>query len=114
VYRTRIPNPGLEITTDAQSPVQAIHDGYVTMIARAADFDNFVMVSHGRYKTIYANLSEVTVTENMYLRAGDLIGRSGAENSSKGTTVVLILKDGVTSLDPAQWILPRQQVQASN
>lgn len=114
VYRTRVPNPGLEITTDPQSPVQAIHDGYVTMIARAADFENFVMVSHGRYRTIYANLSEVSVTQDMYIRAGDLIGRSGAENSSKGTTVVLILKDGLTNLDPAQWILPRQQVQASN
>lgn len=114
VYRTRVPNPGIEITTDPLSPVQAIHDGYVTLIARAADFENFVMVSHGRYKTIYANLSEVNVTQNMYIRAGDLIGRSGAENSSKGTIVVLILKDGVTSLDPAQWILPRQQVQASN
>lgn len=114
VYRTRVPNPGIEITTDPQSPVQAIHDGYVTLIARAADFENFVMVSHGRYKTIYANLSDINVTQNMYIRAGDLIGRSGAENSSKGTTVVLILKDGMTNLDPAQWILPRQQVQASN
>ncbi len=114
VYRTRVPNPGIEITTDPQSPVQAIHDGYVTLIARAADFENFVMVSHGRYKTIYANLSEISVTQNMYIRAGELIGRSGAENSSKGTTVVLILKDGLTNLDPAQWILPRQQIQASN
>lgn len=114
VYRTRVPNPGLEISTDARSPVHAIHDGYVRMIARAADFENFVMLDHGRYKTIYANLSEITVTENMYIRAGDILGRSGAENSARGTTVVLILKDGIVSLDPAQWIVPRPQIQASN
>ncbi|HAC14594.1 MAG TPA: hypothetical protein DCE78_01430 [Bacteroidetes bacterium] len=114
VYRTRVPNPGIEISTDANSPVQAIHEGYVSLVAQAADFDNFVMINHGRYRTIYANLSEVLVTEHMYIRAGDILGRSGSENSSKGTTVVLILKDGITTLDPTQWILPKQQIQASN
>lgn len=111
VYRTRLPNPGIHISTDSQSPVQAIHDGYVSMISVAQDFDNFVLVNHGRYKTIYANLSDVSVTENMYIRAGDIVGRSGTERSAQGTTVILIIKDGITNVDPAQWIMPRQQAQ---
>lgn len=111
VYRTRVPNPGIEISTDARSPVMATHDGYVTLIGFAADFDRFMMVDHGKYKTIYANLSEVLVGTDSYVRAGDIIARSGSENSSKGTTLVFIIKEGTVSLDPAQWILPRQQTQ---
>lgn len=111
VYRTRVPNPGIEISTDARSPVMATHDGYVTLIGFAADFDRFMMVDHGKYKTIYANLSEVLVATDTYVRAGDIIARSGSENSSKGTTLVFIIKEGTVSLDPAQWILPRQQAQ---
>jgi septal ring factor EnvC (AmiA/AmiB activator) len=111
VYRTRVPNPGIEISTDSRSAVMATHDGYVSLIGFAADFDRFVMINHGKYKTIYANLSEVLVATDSYVRAGDIIARSGSENSSKGTTLVFIIKEGTDSLDPAQWILPRQQAQ---
>ncbi len=108
VTRTQVPNPGIEISTEPGSPVYATHDGYVSGIFRAFGYDNLVIVNHGRYLTVYANMSEVTIPLNMFVRAGDMLGRSGTENSAKGSTLVFIVRDGSTNLNPSDWITPRQ------
>lgn len=109
VYRTQLPNPGIEVSTEARGPVLAVHDGYVASIIRIADYDDVVIVNHGTYRTIYGNLSEVLVTQNMYLRAGDLIGRAGNTNSAMGTSVFFMVREGAINLNPSDWIVPRQQ-----
>lgn len=109
VYRTELPNPGIEVSTEARSPVLAVHDGYVSQIMRIPDYDDVVIVTHGNYRTIYGNLSEVMVSQNMYLRAGDLIGRSGVSNSAMGTSVFFMVRVGPTNVNPSDWLEPQRR-----
>ncbi len=110
VYKTRIPNPGIEVATGSREPVYAIHDGFSSAGGhlQVPEYGNLVILFHGEYKSIYGNLSEVVVRPNSYVRAGELIGYGGTSSSSKGESVFLMIKKGQTNVDPAQWIQPRR------
>ncbi|WP_164682854.1 murein hydrolase activator EnvC family protein [Cyclonatronum proteinivorum] len=104
VYRTSTPNPGIHISTDPRSPVYAVHDGYVLEIMAIMGFDETVFVHHGTYVTAYANLSEISVSRNDRVGAGDIIGLSGDESSTNGSTLVFLIGQGNNFVDPQQWL----------
>ena len=104
LYGTEVNNPGVEIATEARSPVRVVHDGYVFEIQSLPGFGTVVFVKHGRYITAYGNLSEIRVRRNTYLRAGDVIGLSGDDNSLKGRALFFMVREGNQNLDPEQWI----------
>ena len=110
VYKTRIPNPGIEVATGSREPVYAIHDGFSSAGGhlQVPEYGNLVILFHGEYKSIYGNLSEVVVRPNSFVRAGELIGYGGTSASAKGESVFLMIKKGQTNVDPAQWIQPRR------
>jgi murein hydrolase activator len=110
VYKTRVPNPGIEVATGSREPVYAIHDGFSSAGGhlQVPEYGNVVILFHGEYKSIYGNLSEVVVRPNSFVRAGELIGYGGTSASSKGESVFLMIKKGQADVDPAQWIQPRR------
>lgn len=110
VYKTVTYNPGLEIASGSREPVYAIHDGFTGSSGHLVipGFDNTLILYHGKYKSIYGNLSEVLVGPNTYVRVGDLIGYGGTARSAKGESVFLMIKRGQDTVDPAAWIQPRQ------
>jgi septal ring factor EnvC (AmiA/AmiB activator) len=110
VYRTRVPNEGVEMTTGSREPVYAIHDGFISAGGQlvAPKYGTLLILYHGDYKTIYGNLSEVIVPPGTFVRAGDLIGYGGTSLSPMGESIFFMVRKGKTNLDPAQWITPRQ------
>lgn len=104
VYRTSTPNPGIHISTEPRTPVYAVHDGYVLEIMAIMGFDETVFVHHGTYVTAYANLSEISVSRNDRVRAGDIIGLSGDESSTNGAVLVFLIGQGNNFVDPQQWL----------
>jgi len=110
VYKTRVPNEGIEVATGSREPVYAIHDGYTSSNGPivAPNFGTLLIVSHGTYRTIYGNLSEVSVAPGTFVRAGELIGYGGTSVSPKGESIFFMVRKGATNLDPAQWIQPRR------
>jgi murein hydrolase activator len=104
VYRVEIPSEGIEIATEPLSTVRSVHDGFVSIVMPLNGFDTMVVVNHGRYKTAYGNLTGVTVRPQSYVRAGDIIGRGGDENSSMGSAVFFMIRDGEMNIDPEKWI----------
>ncbi len=107
VYGTRIDHPGIEILTEARSEVKAVHDGYVFAVQPIPGFGNCVFVRHGRYITVYGNMSDISVGRNRFVRAGEVIGRSGDEDSLRGTSLFFMIRDQNTNLDPEVWITSR-------
>jgi murein hydrolase activator len=107
VYGTRIDHPGIEILTEARSEVKAVHDGYVFAVQPIPGFGNCVFVKHGRYITVYGNMSDIAVGRNRFVRAGEVLGRSGDEDSLRGTSLFFMIRDQNTNLDPEVWITSR-------
>lgn len=107
LYGTTTQNLGVDIAAEAGSQVRAVHDGYVFLIRAIPGYGDAVFVNHGRYKTVYANLSEIRVRNEQYLRAGDVIGLSGNENSLRGISLFFMIRDGSVNVDPEQWFARR-------
>ncbi|MDR2361126.1 MAG: peptidoglycan DD-metalloendopeptidase family protein [Prevotellaceae bacterium] len=68
------PNNGIDITTDANSPVQAVFDGEVRRVFTVPGMNNCVMVLHGDYYTLYCKLSTVAVKTGDKVAAGQALG----------------------------------------
>ncbi|MEX0994915.1 MAG: peptidoglycan DD-metalloendopeptidase family protein [Balneolaceae bacterium] len=104
VFNTRTNNPGIEIAVPSESQVRAVHDGYVFAVQPLPGYGDMVMVSHGRYKTVYGNLSDIFVSRGSILRRGDIIGLSGNEDSIRGEVLFFLIRDGTQDVNPESWI----------
>jgi len=104
VFRTRTNNLGVDIAAPAQSQIQVVNDGYVLRVQPVTSYGDMVIVSHGRYLTVYGNLSDVYVSRGNILRRGDVIGLSGDENSIRGEVLFFAIRDGTQTINPESWI----------
>lgn len=104
VFGTRTSNPGVDISAPPASPVQSVHAGYVFAVQPLTGFGDVIMVHHGRYKTVYGNLSDIYVTRGQVLERGDVIGRSGDENSIRGPVLFFMIRDGNQNVNPEAWL----------
>lgn len=68
-------------------------------------YGDLVFVNHGRYKTVYGNLSQVMVHKNMILSKGDVIGLSGDKDSAKGEVLFFMVRNGNKNVDPESWLV---------
>ncbi len=98
-------NPGLTIETQTGAAVKAVYEGDVTSI-----FDvegNWgVMVRHGKYFTVYSNLTSVSVTKGQKVVTGQILGKASANDDGNGEIEFLLLQER-TNLNPESWIRRR-------
>lgn len=104
VYGTVTSNLGVEIVTDPQSSVHAVHDGYVIDVRPIPSYGDVVVVKHGRFFTAYGNLSEIMVRKNEVLDKGDMLGLSGTSDSPKGESLFFLIRENSDNLDPEKWL----------
>ncbi|MEX0594321.1 MAG: peptidoglycan DD-metalloendopeptidase family protein [Balneolaceae bacterium] len=104
VFGTRTNNPGIDISVPPASPVDVVNNGYVFAVQPLPGFGDVVMVHHGRYKTVYGNLSDIYVTRGQVLQRGDTVGRSGDENSIRGPVLFFMIRDGNQNVNPERWL----------
>ena len=104
VFGTRVNSLGVEISTSGGANVQAVSDGIVVAIQPIQGYGDVVILNHGRYKTAYGNLSELSVRRNQVLSAGDRIGASGTASSSRGEVVFFVVRDGTENVNPEIWL----------
>jgi septal ring factor EnvC (AmiA/AmiB activator) len=71
-------NPGIDIRARVGTPVVAVADGDVSNVSWLPGFGSLVIVDHRNgFRSVYANLSGVSVTQGATVRAGSRIGNSG-------------------------------------
>jgi len=61
-------NNGVDISTGSKAAVRAVYSGKVTSVFVIPGAGRAVMISHGNYRTVYANLGDV------YIAKGDQVG----------------------------------------
>lgn len=78
VYRTTVPHNGIELETVPASPVTVVYPGKVLYSAVFQDLGFTVVVQHaGGALSLYAGLSEVSVSEGDVLALDTHLGRAG-------------------------------------
>ena len=99
-----VDNPGLTIATDIGSSVKAVFDGTVTMVIN--DDVQTVSIQHGRYFTLYSNLTGVSVQTGQTIKTGQTIGRTAANMDGIGA-LEFMMSNEKNNLDPAKWLKRR-------
>lgn len=78
VLKTVTQNTGIDIATPVGSDVIAVADGEVAVLSFIPGFGNVLILNHyNGYRTVYAHLSEVTVSESQRIGEGTVIAKSG-------------------------------------
>lgn len=79
------PHTGVDISARAGAPVQASARGTVTFAGRSPGYGNTVEIDHGfGYRTRYAHLSRLRVSEGQRVRRGDVIAEVGQTGLTTG------------------------------
>lgn len=97
-------NKGIYIQTPAGSSARAVFDGVVTQIFYIQG-NNGVIIQHGNYRTVYANLTQIFVHEGEHVSAKQGIGKiyTDSENDNK-TELYFQVYNGRNVQNPESWI----------
>lgn len=100
-----IRNNGVDITTNPGDKARAIFNGTVSKVFLVPGSNSAVIVRHGQYISVYANLREVYVKQGDVIKTKQDIGLiySDAEENNKTVLKFQIWRDNV-KLNPEDWI----------
>ena len=98
-------NPGITIcTVQPGNNVKSVFEGEVASVFNIGDSKS-VMIRHGKYFTVYSNLSSVTVTKGANVGTGQSIGKVGVdEETGEGGKLEFLLMVENKKLNPEQWL----------
>lgn len=98
-------NPGLDLETALGATARAVHPGFVSAVFVQDGFGHVVLVRHGSYLTVYANVKTINVKKGDKLKAGDVIGTVAPSefNPSRGMLHFEIRRER-EKFDPQQWL----------
>ncbi|MDE0471654.1 MAG: peptidoglycan DD-metalloendopeptidase family protein [Ekhidna sp.] len=101
--RITIINDGIGIQTERDSKVRAVLDGEVTMTGVIPGKNNFVLIRHGDYLTVYARLKSINVKKGQKVKADDIIGEVYTDRNGVTELEFQVYK-GTTKLNPEHWL----------
>lgn len=95
-------NPGVNIGTQIGASVKAVFDGEVTLVSYIDD-KQAVFIKHGKYFTVYSNLSSANVQRGQKVKTGELIGKAGANDDGQGEVQLILMKEN-NNVNPELWL----------
>ena len=98
-------NKGIYIQTPSGSSARAVFEGVVTQRFSIPGSNNAVIIQHGNYRTVYANLTQIFVREGEHVSAKQAIGKiyTDDENGNKTELYFQVWKDKNLQ-NPENWI----------
>ena len=103
-----VENNGVDIATNKGAAVRSIFAGEVTSIFVIPGAGKAVMISHGAYRSVYANLEVVAVNKGDKVKTMDTIGslipKEGEKVSELHFEIWKITSDNMYKQNPAHWL----------
>ncbi|HEU0111240.1 MAG TPA: peptidoglycan DD-metalloendopeptidase family protein [Flavisolibacter sp.] len=97
-------NPAITISTPAAGiPVKAVFEGEVSAVSNTGD-GWMVMIRHGKYFTVYTNLSSVSVSKGTNVNTGQSIGRAGSSDDGDGGELDFYIMIESKNVNPQPWL----------
>lgn len=98
-------NSGIDIELLSSGSAIAIFEGTVSAIFRQPGFNTIVMVRHGEYLSIYANLSSISVKSGDKVKANQVIGTVYADPEDNNRRILHFeIRKETVKLNPQHWI----------
>ena len=103
----KIENPGVDIQTQKNEVVRAVFEGEVSKIASIPGMNGVVIIiQHGEYRTVYANLRKSLVKMGDRVKAKDPIGEVFTDTDGVSEVQFQVWKN-FNKLDPLAWLQPK-------
>ena len=103
--RVQVNSSGVDFGVNGDSRAYAVFSGVVSRVFVIPGYGTAVILRHGNYLTVYANLSSVTVSTGSRVSTGQSIGSVGASpDGSSGRLLHFQLWHERTKLNPLAWI----------
>lgn len=99
-----ISNNGIDISTTKGSRARVIFEGTVSRVVSIPGSHNVVIVRHGDYRTVYANLAEVFVANGQRVNTRQELGVIATSPDESKTQVHLEIWHESRKLNPEDWI----------
>lgn len=96
-------NSGVTIGSRVGEPVKSVFEGVVTLVSYVED-NQVVYIKHGRYFTVYGNLTGATVKRGDRVQIGQVVGRAGENYEGEGGRVEFLLLRESDYQNPQGWL----------
>ena len=98
-------NSGIDVEAVGGGKARAVFEGRVSEIFKQPGYNTIVMVRHGNFLSIYANLSDISVKKGDTVKAGQTIGTIYPDPEEDGRSILHFeLRKERTKLNPLQWV----------
>ena len=98
-------NDGIYIETNPGTDARSVFDGTVSKVFVLPGYNTSVMVRHGKYITIYANLSQVYVKQGDKVKAKQSLGRIYTDTDDGNLTKLHFqIRKETEKLNPESWL----------
>ena len=98
-------NSGIDIVTTPGTKARAVFNGVVSRIFVTPGYNSTIIVRHGNYLTIYANLSEVYVRAGEKVSTGQNLGKIYSDSQDGNRTILTFqLWKERKKLNPELWL----------
>ena len=100
----QVNNKGIYIQTTANSDASAVYDGEVTQVFAIPGNNNAIIVKHGIYRTVYANLTTTYVKVGDKVKARQKLGRVLVDQEADKTELYFMLYKESVLQNPELWL----------
>jgi septal ring factor EnvC (AmiA/AmiB activator) len=100
----QVNNKGIYIQTTANSDASAVYDGEVTQVFAIPGNNNAIIVKHGIYRTVYANLTTTYVKVGDKVKARQKLGRVFVDQEADKTELYFMLYKESVLQNPELWL----------
>ncbi len=97
-------NNGIDITTSKGAAARAVFDGVVTNVLTIPSLNNVVIIKHGDFLTVYANLDQVLVSKGDRVTIKQPVGIIHSDEEQARSKLNFQIWKGKELLDPELWI----------
>ena len=85
--------------------MRTVFDGEVSAVFRPDGYNNVVVIRHGRYMTVYANLGSLSVSTGPKVKAGQSIGTGYTDPNDNNRSVLHFeIRNQRQKEDPELWL----------
>lgn len=105
VSNLRTKNNGVNIAGPGGVAVNCVFEGKVMEVVLIPAYNNFLLlVRHGNYITVYANVANVAVRKGDSVRAGQTLGRIANSANDDDNFLHFEIRRETETLNPEQWL----------
>ncbi len=102
----KVKNNGIDITTSKDNDVKAVYKGTVSRVIAIPGYNKAVIIRHGKYLTVYANLRDVLVKNGQEINTDQIIGKIFSTRDDHTAVLHFEIWEGSNKTNPVNWLSP--------